>query len=217
MIFNDKRKHFLVDRSFQLHYAVYIVLTLLIISAVGMAGNYYGIWASVMKAFSEESLQQSLITSAQMNEYELSRHPASGAGMNQMPSLRMYRETVLLSQHQKEMIREIMDDAHRKTIALGILLLFFIGWGSIFLTHKVAGPLFKLTQYFQELKNGNLTVRIKFRKFDEVNYLAAHFNEVAATLDASISRIKRILKEPATDATIAEVEKEISKFKTTSE
>lgn len=215
MITKNRRKHFFVDKSFQLHYAFYIVLTLIIISSVGMVGNYYGIWASVIKAFSEEAIQESLITSAQMNEYEASRRPVSG--LNQMPSLRMYRETALLSQHQKEMIRAIMDEAHRKTIALGILLLFFIGWGSIFLTHKVAGPLFKLTQYFQELKKGNLTVRIKFRKFDEVTYLATHFNEVAATLDASLSRMKRLLKEPANDSTIAEVRKEISKFKTTSD
>ena len=215
MISKNRRAHFFVDKSFQLHYAIYIVLTLIVISSVGMVGNYYGIWASVIDAFSEESLQQTLITSAQINEYENSRHP--NADLNQMPSLRMYHETALLSQHQKEMIREIMDEAHRKTIALGILLLFFIGWGSIFLTHKVAGPLFKLTQYFQELKKGNLTARIKFRKFDEVNYLATHFNEAAATLDASISRIKRILKEPATDSTIVEIKKEISKFKTTSD
>lgn len=216
MIFNNRRKHFLVDRSFQVHYAIYIVLILIVISSVGMIGNYYGIWASVVDAFSEESLQQTLITSAQMNEYETSRRPTDGHPVS-TPSLRMYRETALLSQHQKEMIRQIMDDAHRKTIALGILLLFFIGWGSIFLTHKIAGPLFKLRQYLQELKNGNLTVRIKFRKFDEVNYLATHFNDLASTLDNSISRMKRILKQPVNDSTLAELKKEVSKFKTTSE
>jgi len=215
MIFNNRRKHFLIDKSFQLHYVIYIVLTLAIILSVGMVGNYYGIWASTIKAFSEESLRESLITSAQMNEYEASRRPVSR--INQMPSLRMYRETALLSQRQKEIIRQIMDDAHRKTIALGILLLFFIGWGSIFLTHKVAGPLYKLTQYMQELKNGDLTVRIKFRKFDEVRYLAVHFNELASNLDVSLSRIKKILKEAPSDSAVAEVKKELSKFKTSSD
>lgn len=211
MTARNRRRHFLIDKSFQLHYVFYIVLTLSIICSVGMIGNYYGIWASVIKAFSEESLQESLITSTQLDEYEASRRPISK--VNQSPSLRTYRETALLSHHQKEIIRQIMDDAHRKTIALGILLLFFIGWGSIFLTHKVAGPLFKLTQYMEALKKGDLTVRIGFRKFDELHYLEKHFNELAAALDASLSKIKAKLKD-SKDPAVMEAKKEISEFKT---
>ena len=215
MIFNNRRKHFLIDKSFQLHFAIYIVLTLALISSVGMIGNYDGIWTSVIKAFSEEGLRQNLITSAQINEYEASRRPISG--MNRTPSLRLYRETALLSQRQKEIIRQIMDDAHQKTMALGLLLLFFIGWGSIFLTHKISGPLFKLTQYMDELKRGNLTARIKFRKFDEVHYLATHFNELASTLDISVSKIKKILKDAPDHPIAIKIEKELSNFKTSSD
>lgn len=214
MILKNRRRHFLVDKSFQLHYVLYIVLTLSIICSVGMIGNYYGIWASVIKAFSEESLQESLITSAQLNEYETSRHPSSK--MNPSPSLRTYHETALLSQHQKEIIRQIMDDAHRKTIALGILLLFFIGWGSIFLTHKVAGPIFKLTQYMEVLKKGDLSARISFRKFDELHYLEKYFNDLASTLDTSLSQMKWILKD-SKDPAAVEAKKELSKFKTSAD
>ena len=213
MILKNRRRHFFIDKSFQLHFAIYIILTLAVISSVSMLGNYYGIWASVIKAFSEESLRESMITSAQMNEYESSRRPS--ADMGQMPSLRTYRETALLSQHQKEMIRQIMDEANRKTVALGVLLFFFVGWGSIFLTHKVSGPLFKLTQYMNELKHGNLTARIKFRKFDEVQYLAVHFNELALSLDRSISEVKKILNESPDHPALTKAKKELSKFKTT--
>lgn len=217
MTSKNRRKHFFVDRRLQTHYALYIVLTLALISSVSMVGNYFGIWASVIEAFSEESIQQSLITSAQLTEYEAARRPTSGLNLIQMPSVRMYRETALLSQRQKEVIREIMDDAFQKTVWLGILLLFFIGWGSIFLTHQVAGPLFKLTQYFTKLKQGDLTTRIKFRKFDEVKYLSTHFNETVAVLDASVSKIKKLLKETPDDSAIKEVKKELSKFKTSSD
>ena len=164
-----------------------------------------------MKAFSEESLQESLITSAQLHEYEASRHPVSD--IRQPPSLRAYRETTLLSQRQKEIIRQIMDEAYRKTIALGIILLFFIGWGSIFLTHKVAGPIFKLTQYMEALKKGDFSVRIGFRKFDELHYLEKHFNDLASTLDTSLSQMKWILKD-SKDPAAAEAGRELSKFKT---
>lgn len=214
MILKNRRRHFLVDKSLQSHYALYIILTLLVICSVGMMGNYYGIWASVIKAFSEESLQESLITSAQLNEYEASRRPATD--LNQFPSLRGYRETALLSQRQKEIIQQIMDDAHRKTVALGILLLFFIGWGSIFLTHKVAGPVFKLTQYMEALKKGDLSARIGFRKFDELHYLEKHFNDLASTLDTSLSQMKWILKD-SKDPAAVEAKKELSKFKTSAD
>ena len=102
-------------------------------------------------------------------------------------------------------------------LALGSLLLISIGVGSIFLTHKIAGPLFKFGQYFQELAKGNLSIRIRLRKFDEARNLELRFNEMAAALDASVSKMKRIARETPREVTIEELKKELVKLKTTSD
>src|SRR3989338_3553784 len=211
----NRRKHFLIDKALQFRYALYIITTLGIVSVVGMTGSYFGMWGSAVKVFSEESLRQSMLTAAQINEYEQARHPASKESL--LPSVRTYKEISLLSTRQKEMIREIMDETSQRMLGLGALLLIFIGWGSIFLTHKIAGPIFKLGQYLHEVENGNLTARIKFRKFDEVHYLAGQFNAMAAELDAAMTKIKRMVKEMPRETLPDEFKTELAKFKTTSD
>jgi len=190
-------------------------MTLTIVSSVGITGSYFGIWASVIQAFSAESLSQSIDTAAYINEYDQARHPTLGGLLG--PSIRTFQETALLSEQQKETIREIMDETYRRMIAIGILLLLFIGWGSIFLTHKIAGPIFKLKQYFQTLKEGNVATRIQFRKLDEVHYLAEGFNEMASSLDQRISNLKRMVREAPENEVSDELRKELAKFKTSAD
>ncbi len=211
----NRRKHFLVDKSLQFHYLLYIVATLAIVAGVGMTGSYFGIWGSVVKTFSEESLHETMVTAAQINEYEQARRPSPKT--TALPSIRTYQETSLLSERQKELIREIMDETNQKMLTLGALLLIFIGWGSIFLTHKIAGPIFKFGQYFQELAKGNLALRIKLRKFDEARNLELRFNEMAAALDATVAKMKRIAREMPRETALDELKKELSKIKTTSD
>ena len=211
----NRRKHFLIDKKLQFRYVFYIVATLAVVTSVSMAGSYFGIWASVVDAFSEETIRESIVTAAQMNEYEQARRPLMG-GLA-FPSIRVIQETTLLSERQKETIRQIMDETNQRTLGLLALLLFFIGWGSIFLTHKIAGPMFKLGQYFKELENGNLAARIQFRKFDEGHHLARQFNEMAAKLDASVGKMKRTIHQMPSETVSEELKIELSKFKTTSE
>lgn len=211
----NRRRHFLIDKKLQLHYVLYIMLTLAVVSAAGMTGSYFGIWGSALKVFSEESLRETLMTAAQLNEYEQARQPM--VKLSPLPSLRTYQGTSLLSERQKELVRQAMDETNQKMLALGIFLLIFIGWGSIFLTHKIAGPLFKFGQYFRELGAGNLAARIKLRKFDEAQNLESQFNEMAAALDATVAKMKRIAREMPRERAIDELKKELSKLKTTSD
>ena len=208
----NRRKHFLIDKPLQIRYLLYITLTLILISAAIVAGSYYGIWGFVIKTFSEESLHQTLITAAQINEYEQARHPSEKPAPN-LPTLRLFRETALLSTRQQEMIQEIMKETNRRLLILGAFLIVFIGWGSIFLTHKIAGPLFQLRHRFQELEEGNLTTRTQLRKFDETHPLAENFNAMAASLDARIGKLKRLARE-TNDVSL---KKELNHFKTSAD
>lgn len=211
----NRRKHFLVDKRLQFHYLFYMTITITAVSGVGMTGSYFGIWNSVVKTFSEESLRESITTAAQINEYEQARRPMPEKLA--LSTMRLFQETALLSERQKEMIREIMDKTNRKMLYLGILLIVLIGWGSIFLTHKIAGPLLKFGRHCQKLGTGNLTVRIELRKFDEAHWLAKEFNEMSAQLDRTIAKMKRIVRQAPRGTVPEELKEELAKFKTTSD
>ncbi len=61
---------------------------------------------------------------------------------------------------------------------------------SIYVTHRLAGPLFRLEQTARELIRGNLALRIRLRKGDELHELAGLLNEVLDTLEQAFRGIR---------------------------
>ena len=56
-----------------------------------------------------------------------------------------------------------------------ILMAFFV---SIFISHRIAGPIYKITLFLRKAKNGPLTERVFFREKDNFKELATLFNEM---------------------------------------
>lgn len=61
---------------------------------------------------------------------------------------------------------------------------------SIYLTHRLAGPLFRIEQTARELIRGNLALHIRFRKGDELHELAGLLNEVLDSLKQAFLEIR---------------------------
>ena len=61
---------------------------------------------------------------------------------------------------------------------------------SIYLTHRVAGPLFRFEQTARELIRGNLALRIRLRKGDELHELAGLLNEVLDTIEPAFREVR---------------------------
>lgn len=76
------------------------------------------------------------------------------------------------------------------------LYIFLIGVGistlSLFLSHRIAGPLFRFEKSIEEIIKGNLSFRIKLRKKDEAKELAEAMNRMIETLSSYLSDIKAI-------------------------
>lgn len=60
------------------------------------------------------------------------------------------------------------------SFAIIAVILFIAG---IFLSHRMAGPLFALTREMKKLKEGDLTAHLRLRKRDEFKELKAPFNQ----------------------------------------
>jgi hypothetical protein len=91
-------------------------------------------------------------------------------------------------------------------IGAGLLLVLGLGVYGIKMTHKVAGPLYKLTLYFAKMRDGRLDRVYNLRKGDQLVEFYEHFksahNGVVAMEHADIDRLKALLaivdKDPAT-------------------
>lgn len=60
----------------------------------------------------------------------------------------------------------------------------------MYLSHRIAGPLFKIERSVEEIGAGDLTVKIKLRSTDEIAKMADCFNELTKNLNSRLLELK---------------------------
>lgn len=73
--------------------------------------------------------------------------------------------------------------------AIGAVIILF-GAISIFVTHKIAGPLYRLKKSLSLITQGNLDVKITLRKGDDLKDLAEHVNMLVDELRMVVTALK---------------------------
>lgn len=212
----ERRRHFFINKPLQLRYMLYVALPFLVISLITILSLYIGIWGGVLDAFSDEKIRNDLLIASRLTEYEQARLPAAEEPIS---TLSFFKQSQRLSQRQREVFKDILDDANRKLFMKLFLLVIFIAWGSIYISHKIAGPLYRFHAILQEIEKGNLRTRVSLRKFDEARPLAMVFNHVLENLDYIFSRLKNIIRENEsnTERMTSRLKEELSKIKTSAD
>lgn len=77
---------------------------------------------------------------------------------------------------------------------IGVVILLF-GVLSIFITHKLAGPVFVFERMARNMAEGNLTVRAHLRKGDDLHDLAEHLNQMADNTEAILINLDEEYKK----------------------
>ncbi|MDD5130151.1 MAG: HAMP domain-containing protein [Candidatus Omnitrophica bacterium] len=80
-------------------------------------------------------------------------------------------------------------------IATGTLTIIF----TLIISHRIAGPLYRLEKDIAEVNNGNLNMEIRVRKDDELQDLAKSLNQMLKLINNTVSVVsKEIINIPAT-------------------
>lgn len=61
---------------------------------------------------------------------------------------------------------------------------------SLYLTHRLGGPLYRLEQSAGELREGNLALRIRLREGDDLQELAAALNAALINIDQAFAEVR---------------------------
>lgn len=75
-------------------------------------------------------------------------------------------------------------------ITLGIITLAAI-IVTLFVSHRIAGPMFRFEQDIKKIAKGNLLIRINLRQKDQFSEMADAFNDMATGLHGKIIQIDR--------------------------
>jgi methyl-accepting chemotaxis protein len=65
----------------------------------------------------------------------------------------------------------------------------------VYLSHKIAGPLFRIEQDMKAVTNGKISTRIKLRATDQIQEIMGAFNKMADSMETRISSAKEIVNE----------------------
>jgi methyl-accepting chemotaxis protein len=209
----NRRRKYLINKPLQLRYMAYVTLPLLVVSVITIASLYIGIWGSVLDVFSDERFRNDLLTASRLTDYESARFGQSEPGRS---PLSFFKQTEKLSQRQREIFRDILAEGNRTILPKFALILLFIAWGSLYLSHRVAGPFYRFQATLEEIDRGNLATRVRLREGDEGRLLEERFNHTLENLDMTFSRLKHIVRENENnpERLIARLKEELSKIKT---
>lgn len=199
-------RNFLLDRHFQLKYSGYLVAVTLFLSiSLGMllwrTGKELIAQSRASVALGEEVVERGrnlLTESEKVNAVVrmsiVETYADDPALLEVFQGEAQKRDGLLLGQqkqlednsqalrHQSQMI-----ERQTLTFAIVIVLALFalvlgIGLAGVVVTHKVAGPVYKMKKLLGELAKGHFRVVARLRKGDELQYFFDAFNEAAEQL-----------------------------------
>jgi methyl-accepting chemotaxis protein len=93
---------------------------------------------------------------------------------------------VLLGNHSDELVAFYKAQQRSTTVTFLLFMVgIFGGWTvfSLWRTHKIAGPLVKITRYVHQFATGNFKDRIELRAGDQMQALARALTDMAASLE----------------------------------
>lgn len=122
-------------------------------------------------------------------------------------------------------IRSTADYILPSVLLSGAAVMIIIGFAAIIMTlfasHKIAGPLYRIGKDIDELASGNLNVRFVLRGSDEIKELAYKLDSMARSLSSKAAAIENALASlessskdasPETKKSIQNLKEAISKF-----
>jgi len=92
---------------------------------------------------------------------------------------------------------------------------------TLFTSHRIAGPLYRIEKDLEELVSGNLNKRFNLRKTDELKRITQSLNDMAEILKQDMSKIKNAFSTIETTAdsekakgSLKEIKEILEKYKT---
>ena len=166
------RKHFFIDRKMQGRYMLTLLIPMLILLVFFLITLYYA--------------SQSIVgTTTRIIKEEVENKIATQFQDEATPPVEAYQALLL---DIKNYIRDFSSDAkYRRAVLASLLWIFGIGIFiivaqiallTVFFSHKLAGPIYRLEKACQSIVDGNYAEKIFLRKGDEMQNLAHLLNEV---------------------------------------
>ena len=87
-------------------------------------------------------------------------------------------------------LSEIFTKVNLRLIPVILVFLIVISFVSLFLSHSIAGPMYRLERYMKEVGQGRLSMQIRIRRTDELHHFASVMDDMLDSLSTSIKECR---------------------------
>ena len=94
-------------------------------------------------------------------------------------------------------------------VVIGIMVYFL----TLFISHRIAGPMYRMEKSIKKFGEGNLNVSFSTRKKDELKLLSANLNEMAANIRSRIHEVKELAADIKSDDVNEQARAKLNKLK----
>ncbi len=174
---NRKLSNYLVDKKLQLRYVMFVT----VLSAVICGTLGFLIW--------QQSSVVTTILEQQVMEVE-----------GEMPA-----DLIVGAREEIESLKSDNSQLVIKMVAAGVGLVVVLSFFLVVLTHKVAGPLYKVTLYMAKMRDGRLDTVWPLRKGDMLQSFYGKFHSMHVAVRARHVECNEHLKEFVAELETAEI------------
>ncbi|MCK5219053.1 HAMP domain-containing protein, partial [bacterium] len=89
----------------------------------------------------------------------------------------------------------LFNSVNQTMLMILLVFLVLVAVFSIFVSHQIAGPIYRFEKTLQAVAGGDLTMRVGLRKRDEFKHLADSMNEMVGELRNNLSSNRVLIEE----------------------
>ncbi|MCG2711165.1 MAG: methyl-accepting chemotaxis protein [Candidatus Omnitrophica bacterium] len=165
------RRNYLIRKGFQIRFSFLIFITTIVISIIAVWTTYVTTWNELTTQVQSKQFYEKIRMTNNIN------NEAQNAAM--INSLIVVEFSEIFERVSIVLVMRLL---------VGSFLLFVL---SIFASHKIAGPLYRMENAANSIKRGDLSVDLsKLRAGDELGDLAAALNGAILTLRVTMDRLR---------------------------
>jgi len=195
-----KRKHFFINKRLQTRYMLSMLVPMLIlILFIGLVMYYsqYKFLVATTREMSKE-MKNIIVTNQMYVENDCERDAKTVSEIRGQLSL--------YTAGERSFSGTLLKTAY-KILFLGLAVVMIeLGFLTVFISHKVAGPIYRLSKFAEDVRGGNFNARIYLRKGDELMDVAMDFNKTSDFLKETFQKAMAINAELMTLARSGQAE-----------
>lgn len=185
-----KRSNYLINKRFQFKYTLSTMMVLAAVMVTAGIGIYFGMLGSIAENFSEFKVSENLENAKRIADYEGARYQKGDYRLD-----RIFREAQLLSERQQGALKNGLEAVNRSLLPKVAVLAVILFAAGIIISHKIAGPMYRIERSADAIRGGDLSVNFKIRKSDEMKEASSALDGMVESLNSDFKKMKRSCRD----------------------